>query len=398
VDYSDTLIDHCNSPRNVGAFPRDEPGVATGVARDEVCGDVIRLQIRIDPGTRVIRDARFKTFGCAPAIAAASLVTEWLKGRTVDEAARIESVAIASALSLPPHKLHCATLAAAAIRRALEGSGLALPHASRPDPRGIVEPVLAAILDGSAGKRLLLCCDYDGTLVEFASNPQAVGLDEKRRHLLTILAAKPDLTLAIVSGRRLADLKARVGVADACYAGLHGFEVECGGRRLMHPEAAAARGLLQVLARSLRAHVADLDGVLVENKDLSVALHVRAASPESRERAEAIFRRMSTPHLESGSLKLMRGSCVFELMPNVDCGKGDAVRLLRRTLEQDGHPVWPVYIGDHVTDADAVHAVEPDGIAIAVGDRAASAEWRLGTPAAVEALLARLARSWPDRR
>jgi nitrogen fixation NifU-like protein len=118
--YSSILLDHCNHPRNVGSFDPRDPDVATGVARDEVCGDVIRLQLRVDPAAQLIREARFKTFGCAPAIAASSLITEWLRGRTLESAASVAPDAVADALALPSHKLHCATLAVAAIRQALD--------------------------------------------------------------------------------------------------------------------------------------------------------------------------------------------------------------------------------------------------------------------------------------
>ena len=117
--YSDEVIDHYEHPRNVGSLDKTDDSVGTGLVGAPACGDVMRLQIRVsDDG--VIEDARFKTYGCGSAIASSSLVTEWVKGRTVDEAMTIKNSDIASHLSLPPVKIHCSVLAEDAIRAAIE--------------------------------------------------------------------------------------------------------------------------------------------------------------------------------------------------------------------------------------------------------------------------------------
>jgi len=115
--YSDKVLDHYENPRNVGSFAKDEPGVATGMVGAPACGDVMKLQIKVEDG--VITDARFKTYGCGSAIASSSLVTEWVKGRTLDEAAAIRNTDIASELALPPVKIHCSILAEDAIKAAI---------------------------------------------------------------------------------------------------------------------------------------------------------------------------------------------------------------------------------------------------------------------------------------
>ncbi|MEW6037814.1 MAG: Fe-S cluster assembly scaffold IscU [Pseudomonadota bacterium] len=116
--YSDKVIDHYENPRNVGSFDKDEDGVGTGVVGAPACGDVMKLQIKInDEG--VIEDAKFKTYGCGSAIASSSLVTEWVKGKTVDEALAIKNSEIAEALALPPVKIHCSVLAEDAIKAAV---------------------------------------------------------------------------------------------------------------------------------------------------------------------------------------------------------------------------------------------------------------------------------------
>lgn len=116
--YSEQVIDHYENPRNVGSFDKNESGVGTGMVGAPACGDVMKLQIKVEDG--VITDAKFKTYGCGSAIASSSLVTEWLKGRTLDEAEIIKNTDIAQELALPPVKIHCSILAEDAIRAAVD--------------------------------------------------------------------------------------------------------------------------------------------------------------------------------------------------------------------------------------------------------------------------------------
>jgi nitrogen fixation protein NifU and related proteins len=117
--YSDRVIDHYNNPRNVGTLDKGSQEVGTGLVGAPECGDVMRLQIRVNPETQVIEEAKFKTFGCGSAIASSSLATEWIKGRTVDDALAIKNTDIVKELSLPPVKIHCSVLAEDAIRAAI---------------------------------------------------------------------------------------------------------------------------------------------------------------------------------------------------------------------------------------------------------------------------------------
>ena len=118
--YSDKVIDHYENPRNVGTFAKDEADdVGTGLVGAPACGDVMRLQIKVNPDTQVIEEAKFKTFGCGSAIASSSLATEWIKGRTVDNALEIKNTDIVKELSLPPVKIHCSVLAEDAIKAAI---------------------------------------------------------------------------------------------------------------------------------------------------------------------------------------------------------------------------------------------------------------------------------------
>jgi nitrogen fixation NifU-like protein len=117
--YSEKVVDHYNNPRNVGSLPKEDPNVGTGLVGAPECGDVMKLQMRINPETNVIEEAKFKTFGCGSAIASSSLATEWVKGKTVDEALAIKNTDIVRELSLPPVKIHCSVLAEDAIKAAI---------------------------------------------------------------------------------------------------------------------------------------------------------------------------------------------------------------------------------------------------------------------------------------
>src|SRR5437868_13875877 len=117
--YSNKVIDHYEHPRNVGSMPKEDPNVGTGLVGAPECGDVMKLQVKVNPETGVIDDAKFKTFGCGSAIASSSLATEWLKGKTVEEALAIKNTDIVTELSLPPVKIHCSVLAEDAIKAAI---------------------------------------------------------------------------------------------------------------------------------------------------------------------------------------------------------------------------------------------------------------------------------------
>lgn len=116
--YSDKVLDHYENPRNVGSMDKNDPNVGTGMVGAPACGDVMKLQIKVNP-EGVIEDAKFKTYGCGSAIASSSLVTEWLKGKTLDQAQEIKNAAIAEELALPPVKIHCSVLAEDAIKSAI---------------------------------------------------------------------------------------------------------------------------------------------------------------------------------------------------------------------------------------------------------------------------------------
>jgi len=118
--YSEKVVEHYENPRNVGSFDKGDADVGTGMVGAPACGDVMKLQIKVNPATGLIEDARFKTYGCGSAIASSSLVTEWVKGKSLDEALTIKNTQIAEELALPPVKIHCSILAEDAIKAAVE--------------------------------------------------------------------------------------------------------------------------------------------------------------------------------------------------------------------------------------------------------------------------------------
>jgi Fe-S cluster assembly scaffold IscU len=118
--YSNKVLDHFSNPRNVGTLNKNEKNVGTGLVGAPECGDVMRLQIEVDDATQIIKDAKFKTFGCGSAIASSSLATEWLKGKSIDEALNIDNMDIVEELALPPVKIHCSVLAEDAIKAAIK--------------------------------------------------------------------------------------------------------------------------------------------------------------------------------------------------------------------------------------------------------------------------------------
>jgi nitrogen fixation protein NifU and related proteins len=128
--YSDKVVDHYENPRNVGSFEKGDDTVGTGMVGAPACGDVMKLQIKVNPSTGLIEDAKFKTYGCGSAIASSSLVTEWVKGKSLDEALTIKNTQIAEELALPPVKIHCSILAEDAIKAAVSDYKAKSGHAS----------------------------------------------------------------------------------------------------------------------------------------------------------------------------------------------------------------------------------------------------------------------------
>ena len=249
------------------------------------------------------------------------------------------------------------------------------------------EAIAREILWRRGGRRLLLLCDFDGTLCEFDPDPQAVYLNASLRDLLAGLARRACCTVGVVSGRRLADVRARVGdVGDIYIAGFHGLEIDGPGESFLHPNAAAAAEAVNDVAARAASAIRRLPGVFLEDKGLSVALHFRAADPAHRVVAQSIFVDAARSLLDAGRLQLLPGSFVIELLPNTRWNKGSAVQWILERVETQNGAVFPVYVGDDVTDAAALAAMRGKGIGVAASERV-SGDYAVDGPAGVERLL-----------
>jgi trehalose-phosphatase len=252
--------------------------------------------------------------------------------------------------------------------------------------------IAAAITVRRAGQRLLLCCDFDGTLVEFQSDPAAVWLPGERRGILIRLLEHRDVSLAIISGRRLGDVRERTGLPDGTwFAGLHGLEIEGGGEHFVHPQVAEARALVQGLSKALAPRITGQPGAFIEDKDLSVAVHFRESPPAVQAEVASAFEQMTRPAVETGRLRVMRGASVLELLPNIPWNKGDAVRWIHERVRRQQGAVLPVYLGDDVTDQDAFRELEGHGLRVAASDRVTGGDFSVDGPAGIAALLSALA-------
>jgi trehalose 6-phosphate phosphatase len=234
----------------------------------------------------------------------------------------------------------------------------------------------------------ILLADFDGTLAEFHPNPSVPMLADIRREWLRDLAAQPFTYVGIVSGRRVPDLRRRAPLpAHAYYAGLHGMEVEVGERRWQHPDLERARAAVQELLPRLEQVVDCFPGALVEDKGVSVAVHVRAVPYDSRAAALTLADACADQWVDNGDLRRMHGSLVVEYLPNIACHKGDAVRWIARDVEDiTGGRSSVVFLGDDVTDEDAFRAIER-GIGVLVGSRPSAATHQLDGIADVDTLL-----------
>jgi trehalose-phosphatase len=247
---------------------------------------------------------------------------------------------------------------------------------------------IVSALESGAASHLLLMFDFDGTLVDLAPTPLAAVLPAGRRELLAGLVCRADVTLAIVSGRRLADVRAKVGIEQGLYyAGTHGMEIEGRGASFLHEGLRQGRATITLLREHAEEAVRGLTGVVVEDKEYSFVLHTRQAAPPARAEARRSVAAITRPLEAAGAVRVQPGSEMLEVLPSVGWNKGDAVRWIARRVTAPHRPVRAMYVGDDVTDEDAFAALPPDGVSVVVGSRPSVAKFRLAAPMAVEALL-----------
>jgi trehalose-phosphatase len=245
----------------------------------------------------------------------------------------------------------------------------------------------------SRAGRMLLALDYDGTLAGIADHPEDAHLDSTTAHMLRRLCERPDTNIAVISGRALEDIRARVGIEGLYYAGNHGLEIEGPGLQRVHAEAIEIRPLLAACADMLRPLVEEIPGAILEDKGLTVSIHYRQVADErAGENLRAIVAHTiaATP-----GLRVTTGKKVIELRPNVRWDKGRATRFLLDSLQAGAGSMLPViFVGDDETDEDAFREIADRGTGVVVGTApplttAATAYVR--TPGEVTELLAALA-------
>ena len=243
-------------------------------------------------------------------------------------------------------------------------------------------------LVGNASVLLLL--DFDGTLSEIVPRHEAAVLRPGNAGLLETLSRKPGYTVGVVSGRELSDVSRRVGLRGLVYAGNHGLEIRGPDLEYRHPDVAAIVPALSETAARLADGLADVPGVAVENKTLSLTVHFRRTPAARHDLVAAIFRDVVKPLIDDGLCRVTSGKAVLELRPAVAWHKGRALELIRSRLAPQA---CPVYVGDDATDEDAFRAAQgAGGFGVFVGpaDSPTHATCRLESPAAVSAALADL--------
>ena len=261
---------------------------------------------------------------------------------------------------------------------------------SRTETEPLVDAARAADAIGRlrGDRHLLLLLDFDGTLCEFDPDPDAVHLPDRRRELLLDSREPPGVTLGIVTGRRLEDVRRRTQLGSGTYyAGLHGLQISGPGVTFVHPDVAKASTALRQLAYALTVDFEGMPGVFVEDKTYSIAVHFREASAFDAARVPEIVERHAASLIAGGTLRRMNGAAIIELLPGIEWNKGNAVAWIREMVASTHADPAVVYIGDDVTDEDGFKAVRSTGLAIAASDRVTGAHFHIDGPPVVEQLL-----------
>jgi trehalose 6-phosphate phosphatase len=242
---------------------------------------------------------------------------------------------------------------------------------------------------------VLLFFDYDGTLTPIVSRPELAVLSPEVRDLLRALVKKPALSVGIISGRSLAEIKSMVAVDGVYYAGNHGLEIEGPDLNYISREAETARALIKYLAGELATALGDISGIIVEDKGLSLSVHYRLVEEGEEKAVAGIFQRVTDTLRNEGKIHLTTGKKVFEVRPPIDWNKGKAVEKIASeiTTALNLEQATTVYLGDDNTDEDAFKVLRrPQGWSIFVGGEnpASAAEYYLDSPSEVAEFLSRM--------
>ncbi len=249
--------------------------------------------------------------------------------------------------------------------------------------------------DISAAAHILLLSDYDGTLTPIVSRPEKAVLSPEAREEIRALAEAPAFSVGIISGRSLSGVKAMVEVSEIYYAGNHGLEIEGPGLKLIVPTAEAAQSEIKDLTRQFSAKLASFEGVIVEDKGLSLSIHYRLVNEREVNTVADIFQQITSPLLQQGRIKVTSGKKVWEVRPPIDWHKGKAVETITREIKQivQTEQLLTIYLGDDTTDEDAFKVLRrPQGWSIFVGqdNPASNAEYFLNSTSEVLTFLSRL--------
>ena len=252
----------------------------------------------------------------------------------------------------------------------------------------MLSEVQAEVAGRPADTAFVLLLDFDGTLAEFNPDPAAPELTPERWDAAQPISRAPGVSLGIVSGRRLDDLRARTRLPDHVYhAGLHGLEIEIDGARTTHPDLPAAEARVEGLAACLSRFLDEFPGVIIEDKGASVAVHTRPLPYEMYDRVFARADVLAVPWIAEGHVRRLEGNAVVEYLPNISGHKGEATRWILASVEEKfARRAWVAYIGDDITDEDAFRAIDC-GIGVLVGLRPTSATHKLDGIADVDRFL-----------
>jgi trehalose-phosphatase len=258
----------------------------------------------------------------------------------------------------------------------------------------MVPEVLAAIEARPPRARLVVLSDFDGTLTSFDVDPTAPRLSDETKRVLETLASQEDVTVGLVSGRRVDDLEKRTQLPPHVYlAGLHGMEIRHGEVAWHHPDLVDSREVVDQVAEAIMSAVGSVSGVKLEHKGVAVTVHVRGVEAEHRSAVLRAAMDAARPWIESGALRSLDASEAVELLPNIAWTKGDAVRWIVEDIEaQAQQPAWCVFFGDDLTDEEAFRVIE-SGLTVVVGRRPSLARLRLNSPADVATVLSHVHRN-----
>ncbi|PSP57444.1 trehalose-phosphatase [Halobacteriales archaeon QS_1_67_19] len=252
-------------------------------------------------------------------------------------------------------------------------------------PESLRDHLHALVTELIAREGLLVALDFDGTLAAIEDRPEQATIPEPTREAVAVLAAEPDVAVAVVSGRELADVRERVGLPELAYAGNHGLEIRA-DEYAIHPEARSAEATIEDVCDRLAGELADVEGAIVERKGVTATIHHRLVDDEA---VPTVERGVESAVADREEVRLTTGKDVLELRPAVEWNKGEAVRELTAELVPDGEDWLPIYLGDDTTDEAAFAVLDGRGLGVKVGDDPdTDAPYRVADPEAVREVLA----------